>query len=265
MDYQVAIPSYKRAEVLKNQTLKTLTKFGVSPDRITIFVANEEEHGIYLETLGNNWNIVTGVIGKVQQQQFYHRWYPEGTPLLNLDDDISNLMQRTPDGKLEEYTGTIDELVETAFKYCEEFDVKLWGITPVANGFFMNDTVTVGLRLICGNFYGNYAGDLAIMGEDRDYFGSSGDDWETSIRSYLQNGAVLRFDYICPKTKYWAGGGIDAELKERGVENRQDDNTEALANIVSRYPDLAKLVKKANNVTNIRLKTVTYCKIPKGT
>ena len=42
--WQVAIPSYRRAALLRDQTLALLKKHGVPRERITVFVANEEEH-----------------------------------------------------------------------------------------------------------------------------------------------------------------------------------------------------------------------------
>lgn len=264
MDYQIAIPSYARAELLRDKTLAWLQRHNVDKNRITVFVANEQENAKYRSVLGSEYNIVTGVIGKVNQQRFYHNYYPKGTPLLNLDDDTVKLRERTPEGKLQDWNGSVDELVAKGFALCGEAGAKMWGINPVENGFFMSDFVTVGLRYICGNVYGNYAGDVAIMGKDRVYAESSGDDFETTLRSFIQNGSVVRFEYLCPTTKYFAAGGIDAELKERGISDRQTDHKKALQNIVSRYPELSKLTEKAGGVTNIRLKTITYNKIPKA-
>lgn len=263
LDYQVAIPSYGRPTILKEASLATLERYGVAKSRITIFVANEAEHEAYKAVLGDNYRLVVGVLGKVHQQRFYHTYFPAGTPLLNLDDDIRDLNQKTADGKLETYTGTIDELVELAFTTCEKYGAKLWGINPVANGFYMNDRISVGLRFICGNFYGNYAGDPAIIGENREYLGSSGDDWETTLQSFINNGRVVRVEWLCPITKMFAVGGIDAQLKEQGIADRQVDNTNALTDIVSRYPSLTSLYKKAGGVTNIRLRSLTEAKIPR--
>jgi hypothetical protein len=264
MDYQIAIPSYARAELLKNQTLAFLERHNVNPERVTVFVANEEERERYADVLGNKWRIVVACIGKVNAQRFYHSYYPVGTPLLNLDDDTVTLRQKTPDDKLEDFTGDIDALVEEGFRICKQEGAKMWGINPVENGFFMSDVVTVGLRYICGNFYGNYAGDKAIVGADRKYSESSGDDFETTLRSFIQNGSVVRFEYICPKTKYFAAGGIDAELKSKGITDRQHDHSIALKEIVNRYPELSRITTKAGGVTNIRLKSITYNKIPRA-
>jgi hypothetical protein len=263
MDYQIAIPSYARPELLKQQTIAFLERCNVESERTTIFVADQEQYEKYQGVLGTKYKIVVGVLGKVNQQRFYHSYYPKGTPLLNLDDDTVTLRQRTPDGKLEDFNGSINELVEKGFRICEQEGATMWGINPVENGFFMSDFITVGLRYICGNFYGNYSGDPAIMGTDRTYKESSGDDFETTLRSFIQNGSVVRYEYICPKTKYFATGGIEAELKLQGVKDRQSEHSVALKNIASRYPELATITTKAKGVTNIRLKTITYKKLPR--
>lgn len=261
MEYQVAIPSYKRSEVLKQATLATLERYGIDSDRVTIFVANEDEAVNYRSVLDPKWRIVVGVLGKVNQQRFYHEYYPTGTRLLNIDDDIYDLRQRTADDKLEPYSGSIDQLVKLGFDLCETSGAALWGINPVNNGYFMKDYSVVGLRFICGNFYGNYAGDPAIIGPDRPSSESSGDDYETTFRSYLLRGSVVRIEYLTPITKMFTPGGIDAELKERGVTDRQVDNDQALRAIVARYPDLASIQIKAGNVTSIRVRTKTYAKV----
>lgn len=261
MEYQIAIPSYKRSEVLKNATLATLERYGVDADRVTIFVANAEEMMSYRSTLGDKWRIVVAKLGKVEAQKFYHHYYPTGIRLLNVDDDIYDIRQRNAADKLEPFTGTLDELVTEAFTLCEQSGAKLWGINPVNNGYFMKDYSVIGLRYICGNFYGNYAGDPAIIGPERPSSISSGDDYETTFRSYLQNGSVVRVEYLTPITKYFAPGGIDAELKDRGVANRQDEHDAELRAIIERYPDLAGLQIKAGGITNIRVKTKTFAKV----
>ena len=44
--YVIAIPSYKRAELLNRKTLKTLADYNIPRNRIFVFVANEEEEKV---------------------------------------------------------------------------------------------------------------------------------------------------------------------------------------------------------------------------
>lgn len=262
MDYQVAIPSYKRPQIVRDASVATLERFGVPRDNITVFVANDSER-IEYEAALPGYNIVTAELGKVNAQRFYHRYYDQGTPLLNLDDDVYDIKQASPEKKLVPYGGTVADIADLGFRLCRDNAAQLWGINPVNNAFFMGQHATVGLRLICGNFYGNYAGDVAITGADRPVAVSSGDDWETTIRSFIRNGAVVRLEWLTPITKYFAAGGIDAEVKEKGIPDRQVENTRELRAIVERYPDLASGKVKAQGVYSIRLKPITFSKIPR--
>jgi hypothetical protein len=261
MEYVIAIPSYKRATLLKQKTLALLERFNVQKDKIHIFVANQKELEDYSDEI-HGYNIIVAEKGLVLARRFYNRYFPKDMRILNLDDDCAELKQKTPDGKLEDFSASFDSLVETGFGICEKQGARLWGINPVANGFFMADTATVGLRYICGNVHGSYAGDSVMLGEDRS-LESSGEDFLTTLRSFIKYGSVVRIDWVCPTTKYFANGGIDAELKDNGIMTRQIDHTARLTEIVGRYPDLATLVTKAGGVTNIRLKTITYSKLPR--
>lgn len=262
MDYQIAIPSYKRSELLKQKTIALLERYKVDKSKITVFVANEQEAAIYREALPD-YQIVVAVKGLVSARVFYNNYYAKDTRILNLDDDMAELKQRNAADKLENYVGDFDDIVKLGFSICEQEGARLWGINPVSNGFFMSDCVTVGLRYICGNFHGSYAGDVVLVGEDRVHKESSGEDFETTLRSFVRYGSVVRIEYLCPTTKYFASGGIDAELKDNGIPDRQTDHKAALYDIAARFPELAQIRVKAGDITNIRLKSITYSKIPR--
>ena len=53
-EYLIAIPSYKRENLLLNTTLNLLKKYNISSSKIYIFVANKEEYIRYNNLLPNN-------------------------------------------------------------------------------------------------------------------------------------------------------------------------------------------------------------------
>lgn len=262
MAYQIAIPSYGRANILKEKTLSFLEFHKIDAEIVTVFVASEKEKETYSQVISDKWRMVVGVPNKLQQQKFYHNYYPSGTKLLNIDDDVSAIRQRTQDGKLEDFTGDLNTLVEQMFELCDKEGAKMWGINPVENGFFMSDYITVGLRFIVGTFYGNYAGDKAITDSSRKHQ-SSCEDFETTLRSFIENGSVIRAEYLCPKTKYWAQGGMEASLKDAGYQDRQISQEEVIKDILSRYSDLVTLTKNKGGLM-LRFKTITRKKIPRA-
>ena len=63
-DYVVCIPSYKRAELCKDKTLKTLQHHKIDSKRIYVYVANKEDYKLYEEMLDKNTynKIIIGMI-----------------------------------------------------------------------------------------------------------------------------------------------------------------------------------------------------------
>ena len=45
-EYEIAIPSYKRPETLRDKTLTILKAYRIPADRITVFVANKEQEAV---------------------------------------------------------------------------------------------------------------------------------------------------------------------------------------------------------------------------
>lgn len=262
MEYQIAIPSYGRPEILRDKTLSFLEAKNIDTKIVTIFLASDAEKDLYQKYIDSKWRMIVGVPNKLEQQKFYHNYYPYGTPLLNIDDDVATLKQRTQEGKLEDFAGDINTLVKQMFDLCQQEGARMWGINPVENGFFMSDQITVGLRFIVGTFYGNYAGDNSITSKTRKYQ-SSCEDFETTLRSFIENGAVIRAEYLCPKTKYWAQGGMEASLKDAGYTDRQISQQEVIMDILSRYSDLVTLTKNKGGLM-LRFKSVTRKKIPRA-
>ena len=83
-DYVVCIPSYKRAVVCNERTLKTLHEHKIDPNKVYVYVADKEDHELYLETLDKKLynKIVIGEKGLVPQRQFIMEQWSEGKHLL---------------------------------------------------------------------------------------------------------------------------------------------------------------------------------------
>jgi hypothetical protein len=88
---KIAIPSYKRQNILINKTLKMLKQYGIENDEIDIFVGNVEERNNYKEALDNDINIIVGEVGIDNIRMFMSCYYNEGEEILYIDDDIEKL------------------------------------------------------------------------------------------------------------------------------------------------------------------------------
>lgn len=259
MDYEIAVPSYKRADVLKARTLQTLGRMVDLEKRLTVFVADKEEEQIYRDTIGDKFKIVVGVKGIIHQRRFLSSYFPKDTKLLCADDDLYDLELLAPSGKLQSFNGSLDDVVEHGFTVCRNFGAKHWGIAAFENAFYMRPYTSVGLRYICGIFHGCFAGDSVMCGDDR-LLVSSNEDFETTVRSFMKYGSVVRLDWLCPKTKYFAAGGIRAEIGGDAAM-RKADHAIAVDDCARRYKGLCTAYTKATGDRNIRLKTLPSQKV----
>ena len=259
MDYQIAVPSYNRASTLKNKTLTFLEQHNISRNKITIWVANQDELYRYRDEIGDSWNIQISQKGLVASRCYYHSQYAHGTRILNIDDDIENLLIGE-NNRLRPYSQNLDQFICNAFTNSEKYKVRLWGVNGAANPMFLKEQIIIGLRYLVGAFFGSYAND-EIFDINNRTDKSSGEDFEMTLMAYERDGAVLRHDGITIKTAYFATGGIDQELKDAGITDRQIEHDKTLRAIANKYQDIAKVYTKAKGVTNIRLKPITIARI----
>ena len=146
-NYVVAIPSYKRWEEITKKTLPTLKRSKVNKNKIHVFVANKTEEKLYRKKLDPNTygKIVVGKKGLVQQRRFISQYFPEGTMIVSLDDDIQKVIRLTKNEKLTELKN-LDSFFKKAFRLLKEKNLYLWGVYPVNNALFMKNTIYFSAR-----------------------------------------------------------------------------------------------------------------------
>ena len=94
-DYIVAIPSYKRAETLRDKTLKVLKDHKIPAEKIHVFVATPEEKERYQSLLeaGTYGKLIVAIPGMAAVRNFITEHYPVGQQIVNMDDDISGFLE----------------------------------------------------------------------------------------------------------------------------------------------------------------------------
>lgn len=245
-DFVIAIPSYKRAETLRDKTLAMLEAKRVPASIIHVFVATEEEKHIYSDTLkkGSYGKLIVAEPGMGAVRNFITEHFPKGRKIMNIDDDIKDFMELGSDGKLKHVTSLMPVFRE-GFQKAASSGFRLFGYYPVANGFFMKDRVTEDLRYIIGSMWGiiNPGIDaLKVTLDDKE-------DVQRSIIMYVLDGGVLRFEQYTPVTAYYKEPG---GMQEERTKNRVDVSARAL---VDAYPGLATLnLTKKSGLTEVRLR-----------
>jgi hypothetical protein len=214
-DYIVCIPSYKRSLKCQKQSLSTLARHNINPEKIFVYVADEEEYEIYKTTLDKSLynELRIGKKGLVFQRQFISRQFPTGQHLVYLDDDIEEV-----DLSLTAYPD-LDHFFQDAFQECIKQKAYIWGVYPVLNPFFRKTKkdITTHLNFIIGAFYGiinrptTQAIELTLTEEQ-----AGKEDVERSLKYFILDGIVLRFNKVGIKTKYYGtdGGGL-GKFKDR--------------------------------------------------
>jgi len=244
IDYVVAIPTYKRYNEITTKTLPTLKRGKVDKKRIYVFVASKTEEKLYREKMDPDTyhKIVVGKKGLVPQRRYISQYFPEGTKIVSMDDDVQNMVQLKRNDSLKKIAN-LDSLFKRFFKTLIDKDLYLWGVYPVKNNMFMKHKTTTDLRFVIGVVHGY------INRHSRDLYPSmqsvSKEDIEQSILFYLKDGGVLRFNDITFTTKFNAPGGL-------GVDRFQM-NKNAQEYLVKTYPGIAKAKFRPDGTPEITL------------
>jgi len=234
---KIAIPSYKRSNILINKTFPLLKNYGIDNNEIDVFVGNIDEYNIYKKVLPEDINIIIGEVGIDKIRMFMSYNYDEGEEILYIDDDIEKLERLVMiDGKKKlEPIDDLRKMIDEGFRICKEHNMKNWGIYPVHNPFFMSDKVSTDLKYIGGGFTG-----VINDKECEKRIVSHGEDYERTIRYYLKYGGVIRFNNLTFKTKNFAKGGIDASLNNERAKHID----EQLYKLQKEFPDMMTLSNK---------------------
>ena len=259
-DYRVAIPSYKRPDTLKDRSLKILHDYKIDPSKIDIFVSDNDQKGIYENTLpkGSYNKIIIGEEGIKNIRNFMPNYYPDGQYIFYMDDDIYGVYEcnnstdkiQKKFNKLKKLR-SLKDLISKGFKLSESSGITNWGVYPVYNPYFMKatsnnlgDYVGTKLSYIIGFMTGvinNKKAELRTIDDKEDY--------ERSIKYYLKDNGLLRFNNVTCDTKcYKEPGGMQVERTKKRIHD-------SAVYLTKQYPELCTLnTTKKSGFTEVRLR-----------
>lgn len=237
--FRVAIPSYKRAELIKRYTLAFLKREGFFEEQIDVFVASEAELAAYkaagVDKLVSR--IIVGEPGIHRQRAWMERFYPDGSDILFVDDDIRGVKRIYPE--------TLPILVQKMFEISEGQGCRLWGIYPTDHGLCLKDRVMKGLSFIIGAFYG-----LRISSLKPAYPAATTEDFTRTLEFWKADGFVLRAEGLGVATKFCNPDGGLADHRAGGGQE-----AEMLA-LVAAWPNEVILRRRTGRQTDVRMKKV---------
>lgn len=235
MNFEVAILSYQRAEKLKASTLRNLIAHSVDLDRVAIFVNNEEEKTNYERDISGVKIVACNTSTLCETKSFVNQYYPVGTHIVSLDDDIQEIRFLNNDKTL---IATLNRM----FELLHEENATLFGVYPcyTSNNFYMKERVAVGFQFIIGMMFG-YINKGTVYPEV-----CPEDKW-LSCELYKQDGKTLRYEGLVIKSRHFAPGGLTDYRKK----NDMIDKHRKLENC---FPDLLVYITKRNDVPDVNLK-----------
>lgn len=244
--YKLIIPSYKRQDQLQDKTLKVLDRYNINPDNVIIFVANEEEEKIYKEALRNNkYNNVQLAVPTIGAARNFieQKYFNEGQYVVSLDDDLTGIYKMIDKKTLKEVDSFEDELIFKGYDLMKENGSKCWGIYAASNPFFMSHSVTTDLCYIIASCYGFIVEHNEFLERKTNH----GEDYEYSIRQYIHNGSLLRFNNYTVKTKYFGTGGLEEYRNNKYIYD-------SIRKIEKMFPKHCKLYFRKNGRAELKMK-----------
>lgn len=229
-------------------------------DTVHVFLVDDEsERDAYTYLLPLGVNVHYGPIGLHHMRNHIHRYFPVGTHMVCMDDDIEDLVYMQEDHSvcdrksakrypLSSYPPqAVNTWLQTTFAWMEANSIHLFGIYAVKNGYFMKSLpdITTDLRFCVGSFWGCInTHTLCVSIEEKE-------DVERTLKAYVQDHGVLRFNHIAPVTRYYkTKGGMQA----RGVD-RLHAAQESAQKLVATFSDLCSLcTSKKSGVHEVKLK-----------
>lgn len=239
INYIVAIPSSKRVEILKQRTLVFLRNNNIDNFKIHIFVSKDEIETYRIALSDKKYKgikIVEGLKGCKENRMAISSYFPEETPILSLDDDVKNIMDinNCP-------IKSLHYLVSDSINFMISNNIKMMGIQPTNNTFFMKNSISTDLKFCIGQFRVYFNKKYC---ENRDY--NLLEDYETTLNYYKYSGAIARWNNIYIDADY---NKLPGGIKEQRTD---DKKKEEVKRFVEQYPQYAKSKKEGMEIQLIK-------------
>lgn len=246
-DYHIAIPSHARPgrDGLNKKALRAVANGGVHPDRVRVFVAPDQlDTYRRLTDPGLCAEVLPGALGLAAQRAAIDRFYGDGARVVQIDDDVSAVVRRVNQRKLDPLPDLHIEIVD-AFAAAAALGARLWGVYPVPNAGWMKPRVNAGLLFCWGSMFGHVVDTSIVLELDQK------EDYERTLRYWQADGVVARVEWLSVRTRMYAPGGMQADDQP----DRNLANEEAVAWLVRSFPGhVRRVARRGKCGTEVRLR-----------
>lgn len=248
---------HKHEPFILVKTLAFLSRHNISPERVCLFVSDEDEQERYRRALRRSaWRyvrIVVGVRGIRAQRNFIVDYFPDGERIVSIDDDITDVMWKHKPGQKGDLlvplpAGAFEGLVFDAFNRMATYGSFICGLHSTISCQVRNmhvDGVSTRNGEVNGFLY-------FFLNRHRQALlpavADATEDAERSLRYFTMDGSVLRYRMYCGVTScgdnlYGLQGtfteGCERRLPAIGKERRKLAETAAAKRLHELFPTLA--------------------------
>lgn len=232
------IPSYQRAEQLKEKTLTYLELQGVDKKDIYIFVRTDDSKLSEYESIEGINLVTTDIKGIGMTHNYITEYFDENEFIVEIDDDLVNLIDN------EKQSVNLKQTIQEMKDIMENENISYGGLYQCDNSMFMSacKQYTTDLRYMLGLFR------LRFIRKDIILETNYAEDMENCILHYLRDGKILKNNWLCGKTKNYASGGCCGDGRNLDTEKADKEH------LANKYPQLTRQFTRKNGVTDLRLK-----------
>lgn len=252
-DYVIAIPSYRRRQLLIEKTLAYLQRTDVDMAKVHVFVSDVEDridYNAHLAELGVQVVYPRESKNIVEKFNLIHDHFPAGTKVLVMEDDIDTLIRKTGKNSVAPFL-ELTKLMKAGFDHCAANGTALWGVAPHANPFYMKAEISSSFKFVVANAYGFISTGNAVLRITQ----HAKSDYERSILYFLEYGAIVRINHVGVVTKnYKNPGGLQHADYHH---NRLGHEQMACTYLTARYPHLVvRNEGKPSMYPELKLRTI---------
>lgn len=251
--YCIAIPTHGRWRPVRDMTGKVrfqknnepfilahtlgfLSREGIPNNLVTLFIATKEESQNYRRALkGSEWaniRIVLSALGNRNNRNFIFTYFPEGTYVVSIDDDIEKISWKFREGITHHSLrslpqGSFEKLIFDARQRMSFKGAHLWGLNTSQNPRHMS---TYGVSVKNGLVNGYMNGFLCRpkCTELLRVLADAMEDSEFAVRHYVKDGVVLRYRmYAGITSPYLNRGGLQEKFEASGEKITAAERSDA--------------------------------------
>ena len=231
MEYHIAVPSYRRAEMFGKKTLRFLRASG-APNP-TVYVADQQDYDAY-KALYPELEIVIAVPGLCAARNWIQDHLPLGQKIMFLDDDINEIycLDFTSSRKMKKNKiRNFPEFVRIGFECAALCGTTFWGVYPTDHTLGLKPGVRRNLCYCVGACYGIINSRIPVT---LDY----AEDFERCLTYWEKEKCLCRLEFIGVNTNYYTNEG--------GLQETRNEilNTEYKHQLAERFPHLCKVIQK---------------------